>query len=268
MAPSWRYYSSRATNGDLAYLASVGGGPVFRIDRSDGGTTGDLFAYPEIAAGYRGGLSGVWGSDGNLYILPGADGGPHLRAFDRYGNLIRNEMVGDPHRRSGFAPVLVNFDREIYPPPLSSGAGYSVRLAFEGRRSSAYVRSVFDELTRLLGPLGFRLTTDRPALAVSAYGQVVFDSPTMVPNVLGFWPGPRWDAPVAAQYEARCVYITSIANPQTAASVAAHEVGHAFGLSHRSDGTVMSESRYLPYRFHPDDSAVLRYRTLSSLSVR
>jgi hypothetical protein len=257
--PTWTHYVRHALNGDVAYLTKVGNGPVFRIDRNDGGTTGDVFAFPEIAAGFRGGLSGFWAKDENLYVTVGPPGGgPHVRGFDRFGNLTYNEMAGDATQVAAYVPAVA----VVHLPVLTTGAGFLVRMAFEGRRSASYWRTVFNTAAALLVPAGFRMTTERPQFPVAKYGQVIFDAPYLPELFEGFFPGPRWDSPIGAVHEARCVYIMPQGNPELAGLYAAHEVGHAFGLQHRDDKTVMAErNRIRPFRWHPDDLTMLKQRS-------
>ena len=274
-APNWGVpvYTLAGPGGRVAYLAQYPGAPRFQIWVS-GQLTCDKFAF---SSSDRVSLNGAWGSDGTLMLMAGAAGrdwlgrpvlgAPRLQKYTDQGHLVFDGFVADSARRESWVPVPVDVVREVrvevpvpipmFPPILSAGSGFVVRLAFEGRRPEQYVRTVFNEAARLLTPLGIRVTTERPFGPVSEYGQVILDAPVTG----GFWPGPRWDSPPATLWEARCAYISPIADPMFVGCGIAHEVGHAFGLQHRSDGSVMDgDAPRLPYRFHPDDENNLRDR--------
>jgi hypothetical protein len=224
----------------------------------------DFFAYGS-ATGF--GVNCAYTSEGKLLVMPAAGGGPHLKVFSLFGLLESESMRGDPNDRRGFVPVPVDVVRtvervvEVHPPMLSAGAGFPVRVAFEGRRPAAYVRAAFDELARLLAPAGCRVTTERPDAAPPSYGQVCLDVPLGFVRGGGLWPGPRWDTQPATAFEVRAVYVTPLADPLLAACAGAHEVGHAFGLPDReSPGEVMHHSVGRSPRWRPDDLDTLRER--------
>lgn len=215
----------------------------------------DFFAYLKPSGSPEGfGANCSYTSEGNLLVMPAAGGGPHLKVYGPDGGLVSESLRGHADDRRGFVPVAV----EVQPPVLSAGSGFPVYLSFEGRRPAAFAAECFNELARLVVPLGVRLTTTRPNLKAAYYGQVIFDYPPQ-PGFGGLFPGPRWDSPRDLGWEVRAVYLMPTSNAKHGAVRGAHEMGHAFGIQHRAGpGTVMSENAVPGSNFHADDAAAFR----------
>lgn len=212
---------------------------------------------------------------GNLrYAAPGPGGGPRVAVFD-LGRGVRDRpdfFAGDPASRAGVVLVGTDPPAPVHVPgvpPLSAGdpAGFPLYLDFEGDDGEAWVREAFAEAARLLAPAGLYLTTTRPDAPAGSYGSVVFGAPLTFHGgaVLGLAPADRWDAPAINPWQSRSVFVSLLAgSPSLAGAAAAHEVGHAFGLTHRAGRSVMSAAVDADADWHPDDLWTLRARAAAA----
>lgn len=76
----------------FAVGAGVGGGPVVAVYDLQGIEISRFFAYDSE---FRGGVNVAITDDGNILTLPGQDGGPLLRSFDKNGTEIGSGHFGD-----------------------------------------------------------------------------------------------------------------------------------------------------------------------------
>lgn len=115
-APNWGVPITTlpGPGGYVAYLAGAGGAPRVQVQDSRGTVVADFFAFE---AAQRGGVTGAWGSDTNLYVMAGPGGGPVLKTFNLRGQEVApGRFVGNPFDRRGFVPVPIDVVRVVERP--------------------------------------------------------------------------------------------------------------------------------------------------------
>lgn len=99
---------------DIVTGAGAGGGPHVRIFGLDQAVKGQFFAYDQK---FRGGVSvsvGDVDSDGRQEIVtgPGFGGGPHVRVFNRYGEVKNQFFAFDSSKRGGVRVSVGDVDSD------------------------------------------------------------------------------------------------------------------------------------------------------------
>ena len=94
----------------------LGGGPHVKVFNQYGNMINEFMAYDE---GFRGGVNisvGDVNNDGCDEIITGAGpgGGPHVKVFNQYGNMINEFMAYDENDKSGIMIMNDDLDNDDY----------------------------------------------------------------------------------------------------------------------------------------------------------
>lgn len=205
--------------------ADLGGG-VVRVR-----TGWEVVAFPGWA-----GLLNVLDVGDKVYVGPGPGGAPREAAFDEpTGDRLLDQFVGDPADRSGLTLLGVGLPIEVPAPRphLTAGdpAGFAVYI--DDERDGADTAATVAALPGLFPRVPLAFTTDRPDRPPGSYATVVLGAPLDFAGVgvLGLAAGSI-QAIAPTQFGPQAVYVAAGLTPAYTAVVAAHELGHFFGLGH------------------------------------
>lgn len=123
---------------EIITAPGVGGGPHIRIFNKEGEVKGQFFAYDKM---FRGGVNVACGDvngDGKNEIVAGAGpgGGPHVRVFDKEGNLVSQFFAYSDKFRGGVNVAAHDLNKdgkaEIITGPSSRGGPHVRIFDFSG----------------------------------------------------------------------------------------------------------------------------------------
>jgi len=179
------------------------------------------------------GLLNVADLGSEIDVGPGPGGGPRLARLDPAtgDRLVNDVFLGDASDRSGLVPLAVT----VQPPaPVSFGSGYPVFLDGASNETTEGVAAFFT-------PVDVRVTNERPGLPPGDYATVEFlGRLPRIPGVTPFAEGVA-DPGAVIRPHGPLQSPTALVGPPDGVEVAAHEIGHLFGLDHDdSPGNLMN----------------------------
>lgn len=221
---------------------------------------------------WHGGLN-VFDAGRTVLVAPTAGGGPRVREFDvKTGAVLKDYFAGDPESRSGV--VFVGAGTPVVPEParphVAAGVegGLFVFVDEEREVSIEDTAATVNALPGLFPGIPLRFGTDRPDAPAGSYATVVLGAPLdwFAPGTLGLAVGSV-SAILPTQGGPQAVYVANqTLTPAFTAIVAAHELGHLFGLPHRNLTIMAGGGEPLYPFFAPDQLTTIEANVAAALA--